>query len=153
MPYRITWEDHGLYTKFWGTVDVGQIRRMMDMIGADERFDDIHYVLNDYLDVTQLSLTPAHINEIVAIEIAQSYSNSRYYCISVAKDKDILRLLEYWASVHTNPERVVLFTALEQARTWISAQPPLVMLRGMPIPGAGNYWTSLKQGTGQGRIR
>jgi hypothetical protein len=139
MPYRITWEKQGIYNKFWDSVDIGQIRRMMDMIGADERFDDIHYVLNDYLDVTQLSLTPAHIDEIVAIDIAQSYSNPRYYSISVAKDKNILTVLEYWASIHITPGRVALFTSLEQARDWISTRPLLVTPRWMPISGAGDW--------------
>lgn len=135
MPYRITWEDQGVYNKFWDAVDIGQIRRMMDVIGADERFDDIHYVLNDYLDVTRLSLTPAHIDEIVAMDIAQSYSNGHYYNLGVARDGNILRMLEYWASIHINPGRVALFTSLEQARAWISAQPLLVMPRWMPISG------------------
>lgn len=144
MPYRITWEDQGVYNKFWDAVDIGQIRRMMDVIGADERFDGIHYVLNDYLDVTRLSLTPAHIDEIVAMDIAQSYSNAHYYSIGVARDKNILRQLEYWTSVHINPERVALFTSLEQARAWISTQPRLVMPRWMPISGARNYWKDYK---------
>ena len=139
MPYRITWEKLGVYNKLWDTVDIGQIRRMMDIIGADERFDDIHYVINDYLDVTQLSLTPPHIDEIVAIDIAQSYSNPRYYSISVAKDKKILTLLEYWASIHITPGRVALFTSLEQARAWISTRPPLVNLRWMPTSAASDW--------------
>ncbi|MCK7580421.1 MAG: hypothetical protein MZV65_35430 [Chromatiales bacterium] len=139
MPYRINWEKQGIYNKLWDSVDIGQIRRMMDVIGADERFDGIHYVLNDYLDVTQLSLTPTHIDEIVAIDIAQSYSNPRYYSISVAKDKNILKLLEYWASIHITPGRVALFTSLEQARAWISTRPPLVTPRWMPISGASEW--------------
>lgn len=139
MPYRITWEDRGLYSKFWGVVDAGQIRRMMDVIGADERFDDLHYVISDYLDVTEFSLTTQQIDEIVAIDIAQSYSNAHYYSIAIARDEAILRRLEYWVSVHMNPERVVFFDSLERARAWIDAQPLLMTLR-WPLSPAGKFW-------------
>lgn len=143
MPYRITWEDQGLYSRFWGKVDLGQIMRMMDVIGADERFDAIHYVLSDYLDVTEFSLTTKQIDEIVALDIAQSYSNARYYSLGIAKDEKIRRLLEYWTAVHMNPERVGVFESLEQARAWIAAQPLFVALRWMPMP-AGRVWKNVK---------
>lgn len=125
MPYQITWEETGVYCHFWGDIETANVVAMLRDVARDERFDEIHYWLSDYLDVTGAEISLSEIDEITAREFAQNFSNSRYYGAAVANDPNILALLDYWITNHPDRDQMAYFTNLEQARAWIAAQPGL----------------------------
>lgn len=127
MPYSITWEQKGVYCKFFGKVETAHISDMLREIASDDRFDAIRYWLTDYLDVTQQHIVAADVDEVIALEFAQNFSNSHHYAVAVANDEDILALLHYWKSNHPDHEQIAYFTSLEQAREWIVIQPQLFL--------------------------
>lgn len=129
MPYSITWEEKGVYCKYWGEVDADMVIDAKNKVAEDARFDDMRYLLADYLGVTHQKVTHADIDEILFLDVAQTYSNPYYYNVAVASDERILELLEYWKTSHLHPERVAYFTSLELARNWIAKKPPLTLLR------------------------
>ena len=126
MPYRITWEQNGVYCQFWGEVEAANVIAMLRDISSDGRFDTIHYWLTDYLDVTHQHIVAEEVDEMIALEFAHHCSNSRYYAVAVANDAGILALLRYWTSHHPDQNQLAYFTTVEEARAWIAAQPPIL---------------------------
>ncbi|NEX23652.1 hypothetical protein G3480_25835 [Thiorhodococcus mannitoliphagus] len=70
MPYRITWEETGVYCQFWGDIATASVVAMLRDVSSDARFDKIHYWLTDYLAVTRVSASPREVDDIIALEFS-----------------------------------------------------------------------------------
>ena len=62
MPYRIRWEGHGVYRRFFGVITLAEFRAANKEMRTDVRYDGIRYIISDYLeaqpaaDITELDL-------------------------------------------------------------------------------------------------
>lgn len=133
MPYRITWEQNGVYCQFWVDIETANIIAMLREVSSDRRFDAIRYWLTDYLAVTQAPVSAQEVDEIIGLEFAHNCSNSRHYAVAVANDAGILALLNYWTAHHPDRDQLAYFTRLEAARAWIAAQPPILVQKRRSI--------------------
>lgn len=122
MPYRITWESEGVYSKFWGEVNVVQVLAMLEEVGGDYRFDEIFYLLADYTEVTTPQVTPSDVDLVAAIDRAQMLSNQHYLHAAVAESEEALVLLRYWVSLYQDPRHASYFTSVAEARAWVETR-------------------------------
>lgn len=75
MPYSNIWEKKGVVKKFQGVVTGGELLQSVIDVEEDPRFDEIHYVLNDFLEMDDLVLSEKEISQIASIDKAAAISN------------------------------------------------------------------------------
>lgn len=121
MGYELIWEPRGVLKRFFGPVTDADVTASIAQIHGDERFDSLRYIINNYLDATECSLSPASVEEIVAIEHAASIINARIRIALVVVAADFIAFADQYAgsALKTYPTRI--FSSLDEARTWLDA--------------------------------
>ncbi|MEJ2142238.1 MAG: hypothetical protein P8Y24_07760 [Gammaproteobacteria bacterium] len=120
MSYKNIWEQHGIYRLFSGKLAGKELLESIQQVEADARFDSVRYVINNFLDVTEIDISPKDIKIIAAIDIAAALSNPHIYIAQVATDPQIEKLNELYSSVAgKSPYPTKVFNNLEDARKWL----------------------------------
>ena len=50
MPYKLRWEGHGVYRRFFGVVSSAEFREAYEEMKGDLRYECIRYIISDYLE-------------------------------------------------------------------------------------------------------
>jgi hypothetical protein len=69
MPYKLTWEQSGVYRQYFRDVSIAERRASLDEICGDRRFDDLRYSITDFLAVDNYETTQDATEEIAALHI------------------------------------------------------------------------------------
>ena len=64
-----------MYRKYNDRVTGKEIRRAIEEVEGDARFELVRYVISDFLDVTEQDVTPRDIEIIAAIDHAAALTN------------------------------------------------------------------------------
>ncbi len=122
MPYVNEWEEKGVYRKYDGAVTSKEILRAVQEVEADARFDDIRYVISDFLDISDYSFECEDIVLLASIDSAAAISNPD---INVAVVMDSPGMMEavkiYTDSLDRPPYPTQTFATLTEARAWVNA--------------------------------
>jgi hypothetical protein len=121
VPYTLSWEERGVYRRYFGDVTIAQRRESFDRICADPRFDDLRYTITDYLDVASYEISESATEEIAALHIAPTRTNPRIAIAAVAVDPRIVGAIEHFISLRFIPQPYRIFPTPGAAREWISA--------------------------------
>jgi hypothetical protein len=124
MSYEITWEPLGVVKRFYDHLTGDDLKQTGMKLHGDERFDDILYVINDFLGVTEVSVTEADVEEINAIDNAASYSNRKLKLTVVATDERIIELARQYANSPDNVHLFGIFSTIDAARKWLGVRVP-----------------------------
>ena len=118
MPYRLTWETYGVYRQYLGDVTIAERRASFEGICSDHRFDDLRYVITNYLEVGAYEITSEATAEIAALHIGPLQTNPRIAIAAIATRSDIVAAIQDFIAhgFTTAPYRV--FPTLVEARCW-----------------------------------
>lgn len=121
MAYQVFWEESGAYKRFAGHVSDDELARSVSGIHGDRRFDDLRYVINDFLGVESFDVTAENVTYIAAIDGAAARSNPHIRIALVVAHPEATDLaMRYIASPWTvYPTRI--FPSLDEARAWLGA--------------------------------
>lgn len=123
MPYRITWEDHGIYVRYSGIVSVDEVLAYASEVEADARFDDVRYSLNDFSACTGMIRSGPALELLAAGDYGASASNPSVKIAVVTDRQDVVELLRAYLTVGLNRYPVRVFPTLAEARNWIAIPP------------------------------
>ena len=124
MPYRIRWEGHGVYRRFFGVVTLDELHDACEEMCGDVRYEGIRYLISDYLE--------ARVDPSVGEPDLKAFAKleSRRFCDSpdtvqalVARDPRIVAYVRYYESLDVSPCCVRDFATVEDARHWIATHP------------------------------
>lgn len=59
MPYRIRWEGHGVYRRFYGVLTRAESREAYEEMCDDIRYEGIRYIISDYLEAEPAPISPS----------------------------------------------------------------------------------------------
>lgn len=126
MPYRLTWEPQGVCRTYFGDVSIAERRASFDAISADPRFDELRYVVTDYLAVQAYEVTPEATAEIAAMHIGPLFTNPHILIAAVATRPDVLAAINEFRSYRFTQAPYQVFGTMAEARAWITRQlePP-----------------------------
>ena len=127
MPFKIEWEEKGVYSTLWGSCSIADVMSILQTIESDTRFRSLRYNLVNYLEVTESNGSKEDVAEVSALNYAQSLSNSRLVRAIVATDPKILALVQGWIAISDTPELLGVFSTLMEAREWIKEKVPGVL--------------------------
>lgn len=127
MPYKVTWEDRGVYRCYYGHTTDLEVSQSVYETASSPLFDEIRYVILDCLRVTQFELiNPSFIEERAAVDSAAAMSNPNIKVAIVATDPEIIKLAEEYAKHELTPYPTQIYSSLEDARAWTEISLPLV---------------------------
>jgi hypothetical protein len=133
MPYVHTWEKHGVYRRFYGTIAARELLDSSERLASDARFDKLRYDLSDYGQVKHHDVTPEEIDRLIPRARALGHTNPKLLVALVSADEAVLRVLRYMKARSEAPNSVEIFARTADARSWIERQ-----LESRGHDGAGN---------------
>lgn len=120
MPFDITWEPLGVRRHFHGHMSAADLLRSIEVVHGDMRFDDLHYSLNDFLDVTSSDIEPNALMEGAARAIGATLSNTRLVMLMVVVDPVMREKVRRFTGPPLSSFPAEFFETREAARDWIS---------------------------------
>jgi len=126
MPHDNTWEPHGVVKRFHGFVTAREFVDSAAEIAADPRFDDLHYVINDFLQIDGHDIDAAALEEIAVIRFGAMASNPNIRVLLLTADEKSIALARATLAPPLDGSyETRAFPSLEAARDWLSRQAPL----------------------------
>lgn len=124
MAYEVFWEARGAYRKFAGHVTGEELVGSVSRIYGDPRFDDLRYVINDFLAVESFAVTTDNVTYIAAIDGAAARSNPDIKVAIVVTEAQGKELAMHYAEspLKVYPTRIV--ASVDEARAWLRTDQP-----------------------------
>lgn len=119
MAYINRWETKGVLKIFSGDISGDEVFNATVEIEADPRFDEITYVINDFLQITSVTVVDKDIARLAAIDRAAARTNPNIR-IAVVTQTDRIResAQQYAEMMKGSPYQARVFDSVEQARDW-----------------------------------
>lgn len=124
MPYSLDWEPHGVVKKFFGFVSGAEfVQSVVDVTGSD-KFDDLRFIVNDFLSADGHSIDKQTFEEIVVYRIGAARTRSSIWTAVITNDPRFAAIAdEVNAALPDGVPRTEVFATLAVARTWLAQQP------------------------------
>lgn len=120
MSYEIIWETRGVVKRFFGDVTShDMLQSVVETEGAPQ-FDDLRFVINDFLGITGVSSSLQDVEEVAAIDSIAAITNSRIKVAVVATSSVIIELAESYIRSPLNQYPTKIFQTLAEARQWLA---------------------------------
>ncbi len=120
MSYEITWEEHGVYKRFWGFVSYQEYSRSQESVLGDPRVDEIRYIINDLLAVEGYTVTTEQAEYLASFNRGSSFSNPRIRIAYVTRDAKVIFLMRAMSAISSY--RLKDFPTLEDAKSWAAEE-------------------------------
>ena len=121
MAYDIFWEQRGVVKHYRGCVSSYDLLQSVLDTESDARFDDLRFVINDFLDIESLALANVDVEEISAIDRAAARINPHIKIAIVSISTDIIALGNEYANSPMNTYPTRIFATNADARAWLNA--------------------------------
>jgi len=119
MPFEIVWELRGAQVIYSGQVTASELAKAFVSVNADQRYDDLLYVLADYRASTSINVTDEQLIELACIDYAAALSNPRIAQAHVVDDVRVVRQLRHYMANNDSEHRQGIFSRVEDAHAWI----------------------------------
>jgi hypothetical protein len=124
MPYRIRWEGHGVYRRFFGVVTRQEFRDAYAEMCGDIRYEGIRYMISDYLEAEpDPELTERDLRAQAHLERLRFYDSPDTVQAMVATHPKIVEYIRYYESLRVSPHCLGCFSNINDARQWIADNP------------------------------
>lgn len=133
MPYRIRWEGHGVYKRFFSILTPADVRDAYSEVTEDPRFEHLRYVISDYLEAHAGSdAVEPDAADFEELERHRLYCSPDIVCATIATDPRILANLRLFEGLRVSPFPIGIFPNVADARRWIASNPRPERLRVHP---------------------
>lgn len=124
MAYRLRWEGHGIYRRFFGVIPGAEFHAAyLEMIG-DPRYAGCRYIISDYLEAQPgTDFSERDLRAIAELERLRHRDSPDTVQARVATDPKTLEYIRYYDSLGISPYRVATFATVAAARRWIALGP------------------------------
>jgi len=102
MPYRLRWEGHGVYRRFFGKVSSIEFRKAYEEMKDDLRYECTRYIISDFLEAEP------------GPDIVHA---------TVGSGEPMLAHVRYFESMPLAPYPEATFETVQDARRWIASNP------------------------------
>ncbi|WP_265944159.1 hypothetical protein [Dechloromonas sp. A34] len=129
MAYELIWEPDGVLARFSGVVTARQFIQSVEETQGDPRFDEAHYVINDFSEVSDHELSEQTLTQLAAMNYGAHASNPNCRVVYVTTDEALTQSLKDalvrgdMTSYQTEVQPTV-----SDARDWLDGQPKLHIL-------------------------
>ncbi|RDH86054.1 MAG: hypothetical protein DIZ80_00865 [endosymbiont of Galathealinum brachiosum] len=123
MPHKNTWETEGLYREFTGEINGDEILEANFELHSSPEFNDIKYIINDFLGVTGYSIETAHTKAYAVTDEMISFSKGKLKIALVVNQEPLIALANgYRDQMLGKLFECEIFPAIEDARKWVLSE-------------------------------
>lgn len=124
MSYRLDWEKRGVIKHFFDDVTARDMVDSVIEVESDSRFDELRYVINDFLDITGCSAGVPEIEEVSVMDRGAAATNHRIRIAVVTTHPTVIELATLYANSPINAYPTKIFATREEARAWLGLRHP-----------------------------
>lgn len=123
MPYTTTWTQIGVIWTYSGILTGQEALQSNLEIYGDERFDDLHYQIADFTDVTDNQISELHTKKIAYLDRAAAQTNPRIKVAIVMNNEHFLDTADVYSELSKNsPWQLKVCHSLEEAEIWLETK-------------------------------
>ena len=119
MPYQVQWELHGVYSRYYGIVTGEDMRRHIEEVCKDERFERHRYNILDFSDATAFIPTERELLINSGVLIGAAFMNHQVLIAAVVTRANVREALEAFIALGVSPFVPKIFSTVAEARKWI----------------------------------
>lgn len=121
MSYEIIWEPRGVVKRYFGHVTSADMVQSVTDVEGNPRFDDLRYVINDFLAIDDISSSQKDVDDISVLDKGASFTNPQIRIAVVTTSPDVTALATAYAESSMNAYPTKIFASLSEARSWLDA--------------------------------
>ncbi len=121
MGYELHWEDRGVVKGYFGQVSSEELLAPVVATEADERFDTLRFVINDFLEAKSVAFTQADIDAIAAHDMGAAVTNPHIKVAVVATQPEVIDLVQRYMQAAVRAYPTSIFSTMAEARAWVAA--------------------------------
>jgi len=123
MPYTNTWEAEGLYRKFIGRISGHEILESNFELHIDPNFQQIKYIINDFIHVTEHSIQANHTKIYASTDEIIAETKGKLKVALVVTQNSLIALANnYREEMIDKKFECEIFQTVENARKWVSIE-------------------------------
>ena len=124
MPYRLRWEGHGVYRRFFGLVSSAEFREAYEEMTGDLRYECIRHIISEYLEAEPgPDLTDTFVGRIEQLARLQYDLGPDIVHATVVNGEQMLAYVGTFESLPLAPYPEATFATVSEARRWIASNP------------------------------
>jgi len=121
LGYELHWEDRGVVKRYFGQVSSEELLAPVVATEADERFDTLRFVINDFLEAKSVAFTQADIDAIAAHDMGAAVTNPYIKVAVVATQPEVIDLVQRYMQTAVRAYPTSIFSTMAEARAWVAA--------------------------------
>ena len=119
MPYETTWEKKGIYFKLYGIVTGNDIEQLTIDFFGDSRFDDIRYLIADFMSIDDLVMSDDQLESVAAQDMAAAITNPNVKIAIITTHPRMIELTTMFGNMFgEHPWKISVHENIEEARRW-----------------------------------
>jgi hypothetical protein len=135
LAYKLRWEGHGVYRRFFGVVSAAEFREAYEEMVRDLRYGGTRYIISEYLDAVPGSdLTDTFVGRVEQLARLQYGSGPDIVHATVASG-DMLAHVRSYEALPLAPYPEATFSLVDEARQWIARNPRPAWHAALPRAG------------------
>lgn len=129
MACELVWEPDGVVKRFSGVVSAREFVKGVERVQSDPRYDEAHYVINDFSNVVSHELDESVLHEVAILQYGAHASHPNCRIVFVTQDEGLSALLELSAaSASIESYQTAVLPSVTAARDWLDSQPQLQLM-------------------------
>lgn len=120
MPFKTTWESHGLLTEWEGHSTNAEMVQMQEQVHCHPSFDTVRYSIHDFSKCESFAPSRGDVEFSAAIDGAASRTSKLLKIAIVAANSGVLDMVSRYIDTGLSPYPVKFFATLQDAREWIN---------------------------------
>ncbi len=121
MSYTLSWEANGVVKLFTGRTSDLEVLASIVEIESDPRFENIRWVINDFLRCTGFEVSKDGVDLMAATDKAASVSNANVKVAVIATDRELVGMAKHYADSPMNVYPTQIFSNRADAHAWLGA--------------------------------
>ncbi len=123
MPYKVFWEEEGVYVRWSGLSDADESIKLNGDIYGCKHFDTIKYIISDTLDAELPNFSEIDIRIIAKLDEQASRWNPNLKVAHISNNPEFVQLIKsYENKMDDSGWTFGVFDNLEDARKWVDSE-------------------------------
>lgn len=122
MAHQLQWQDNRIQVQWRGEVADSDISRVAERIAADERFDELRWILHDFRECERLVFQPSNIEELAATSRVAYQGKPNLRRAVVTTREDVRAAFAVYATAGIIGTTMQLFDTMDGAQAWLRQQ-------------------------------
>ena len=120
MSYELRWHPGGVTKYFFAKVTNEDMLLSVYESEADPRFENLRYVINDFLDITGCDFEAPIAERIAIQDRGAAFTNAKTRIAVVTTHPQVIAAAEAYSASPMNIYQTRIFPTMTEARQWLS---------------------------------